>query len=275
MINVFIGRDRAEDIAWHVLAHSLVRRSSEPLALTAIGNSTLPKKVWWRERGPHDSTEFSNARFAIPALMGYRGWAVFMDCDMVCDADIAELWEQRDERYAVMVVKHDYRPKTDTKFLGQEQSRYARKNWSSLMLINCGHSSCSELTPDYINVASGLDLHRFDWCWDEEVGSISGLWNVLVTEGGRLEHPEPMPEDCDIKLLHYTVGGLWHGYGNRADAWMPEFSSLLAGSNPCADLVAEYGNGLSFAGAYKVRNEAKANLGSKANGQGHAATRPN
>ena len=94
MIPVFIGYDRRETVAYHVLAHSLLKHATVPLAITPIGNDTLPKGRWWRERGPHDSTDFSNARFMVPALMGYRGWAIFMDCDMVALGDIAELFEQ-------------------------------------------------------------------------------------------------------------------------------------------------------------------------------------
>ena len=88
MIPIFIGHDSREILAWHVLAHSIIRRSSEPGSITPIGNAVTHKPVWWREKGQHDTTEFSNARFAVPALMGYQGWAMFMDCDMLCLADI-------------------------------------------------------------------------------------------------------------------------------------------------------------------------------------------
>ena len=60
-----------------------------------------------------------------------------MDCDMLVLDDIAKLWELRDERYAVQVVKHDHVPKEDVKFLGEMQTKYEKKNWSSVMLINC------------------------------------------------------------------------------------------------------------------------------------------
>ena len=252
MIPIFIGRDKREDIAWHVLAHSLITRSSIPLALTAVGNDTVHPWLWWRERGEKDSTDFSNARFIVPALMNFGGWAIFMDCDMVCLGDIADLWAQRDDRYAVMVVKHQHTPAEQTKFLGATQSAYQRKNWSSLMMFNCSHNACWELLPNYVNTAHGLDLHGFKWCKDKEIGEIKGLWNVLVAQG--YQHPEPVLDKNDIKLLHYTLGGGWHGYEpDGGEYWKQEFEALLAANNPCANVRlhnTEPGR-LSFAGCYQ------------------------
>ena len=59
------------------------------------------------------------------------------------------------------------------KFLGEVHSAYPKKNWSSLMLLNC--SRCTKLTPDYVNTATGLELHRFHWLeGDHEIGAIKG-----------------------------------------------------------------------------------------------------
>jgi hypothetical protein len=236
MIPVFIGWDARETIAWHVLAHSLITNSSEPLALTPIGNDTLPRSVWWRGRGLHDSTDFSNARFLVPALQNFTGWAVFMDCDMVGKADLAKLWAQRDERYAVMCVKHNHVPRETTKFLGAAQSTYSRKNWSSLMLLNCAHPAA--LTIQEANTLPGLDLHGFQWCEDDEIGELKGLWNVLVTP--ELQHPEPIKEPEEADLLHFTLGGPWHGYDPQgAEIWASAFCDLLGRRNPalCASVT--------------------------------------
>ena len=65
------------------------------------------------------------------------------------------------------------------KFLGEVQSAYPKKNWSSLMLLNCGR--CTALTPEYVNTATGLDLHRFHWlAGDHEIGALPERWNHLV-----------------------------------------------------------------------------------------------
>ena len=129
--------------------------------------------------------------------MNYQGWALFMDCDMLMKADIAELWRLRDDKYAVQVCKHDYIPKSATKFLGQTQTVYPKKNWSSFMLMNC--KKCTTLTPDYVNKASGLELHQFKWLETEDlIGDLPLEWNWLA------EEYEPKE---DVKNIHYTEGG--------------------------------------------------------------------
>ena len=80
---------------------------------------------------------------------------------MLVRGDIAELFALADERYAVMVCQHDYTPRDEIKFLERTQSRYAKKNWSSVMLLN--NARCRALTPDYVQAATGLDLHQFKW----------------------------------------------------------------------------------------------------------------
>lgn len=180
MIKLFLGYDTRETVAWHVAAHSVIRRTTEPLAITPIGNSTLPKSIWWRERGPYDSTEFSNARFLVPYLCDYQGLAIFADCDTLWLTDISGLIAGIDPHKAVSVVKHQYTPTESTKFLGQVQTRYRRKNWSSLMVFNCAHPACRNLVPERVNKIDGIYLHGFGWCLDDDIGSLPESWNHLV-----------------------------------------------------------------------------------------------
>ena len=105
------------------------------------------------------STDFSFSRFLVPHLMNFKGWAIFMDCDMLCQDDISELWSQKDENYSVMCGKHNHKPSEKTKFLGEPQTSYQKK-LDSLMLMNCANVN---LNINYVNTASGLDLHRFNW----------------------------------------------------------------------------------------------------------------
>jgi hypothetical protein len=125
----------------------------------------------------------------VPALCGYEGWAIFADAsDMVCRADIAELWALRDERYAVQVVKHDYRTKHHRKYVGTEMEcanlDYPRKNWSSLILWNCGHPQNRILTPENVREWSGQQLHGFGWLPDDLIGALPIEWNWLAQEHG-------------------------------------------------------------------------------------------
>lgn len=198
-IRICIGFDPRETVAYHVLVHSLLARASQPLAITPIALEHLGA-VFTRPRDPLQSTDFAFARFLTPWLAGYTGWSVFMDCDMLAEADIAELWALRDPRHAVQVVKHDHCPREQHKFLGHAQTRYAKKNWSSVMLFN--NARCGALTPAYVNRASGLELHQFAWLANEAlIGALPARWNFLVGYDD--------PASCRPALLHFTSGGPW------------------------------------------------------------------
>ena len=221
LIRIFIGFDPRETVAFHVLSQSIHERASRPVAITPLVLSQL-EGLMWRERNPLQSTAFSFSRFLTPYLAGYRGWAVFMDCDMLVLDDIAALWDLRDERYAVQVVKHDHRPPEDTKFLGQPQTQYEKKNWSSVMLFNCAR--CTALTPDYVNTASGLELHRFHWLGDDGlIGELPQKWNHLVG------YNETVPAS-GLCNLHYTTGGPYfddYRDSDYADEWFAARDAML------------------------------------------------
>jgi hypothetical protein len=220
-IRMFVGYDPREIAPWNVLAHSVHVRASRPVSITPLMLSQLGD-LMWRERNPLQSTDFSFSRFLVPYLCGFQGWAIFTDCDMLFLDDVANLWDLRDDRYAVMCVKHDHKPREETKFLGARQTGYEKKNWSSVMLYNC--AKCTALTPEYVNTASGLDLHRFQWLDDEElIGEIPHRWNHLV------DYDPPLPVD-EISNLHFTIGGPYfneyRGCG-YADLWWGERQDML------------------------------------------------
>lgn len=193
---IFIGFDSKEVVAYHVLSQSIVEHASMPVMLSPIVLSNL-RDIFTRERNALQSTEFSFSRFLVPYLSGYAGWSLFLDCDMLMRADIAELWALCDDRYAVMCVQHDYQPKVETKFLGQVQTKYEKKNWSSVMLFN--NARCRALTPDFVNTATGLQLHQFKWLeGDAAIGPLPPAWNWLVNE---------YDYDPAAKNVHFTDGG--------------------------------------------------------------------
>jgi hypothetical protein len=220
VIRVFIGFDPREAIAFSVLAHSIHVRASEPVSVTPLMLSEL-QGVFTRERHPLQSTDFAFSRFLTPFLSGYEGWSIFMDCDMLVLDDIANLWRLRDERCAVMVVKHDHQPRESVKFLDQPQTPYPKKNWSSVMLFN--NARCRALTPEYVNTASGLELHQFKWVSHEGlIGELPRTWNHLVG------YYRPTP---GASLVHYTLGGPYfdeYRDCEYAAEWRQELARVLA-----------------------------------------------
>ncbi len=196
MIPVFIGYDPREAIAFSVLSHSIQRRASVPVAIAPLMLSQL-SRILTRQRHPLQSTDFSFSRFLTPYLSGFEGWSLFMDCDMLMLDDLEPLGTMRDDRYAVRVIKHDHVPKETVKFLGEPQSRYEKKNWSSVILFN--NAQCRALTPEYVNRASGLELHQFKWLADDgRIGGLPERWNHLVGYSAPRR---------DAALVHYTLGG--------------------------------------------------------------------
>ncbi|HEY7744408.1 MAG TPA: glycosyltransferase [Burkholderiales bacterium] len=226
MIPVFIGYDPREAVAYSVLAHSIQARASRPVSVAPLMLSQL-KGVLTRERHPLQSTDFSFSRFLTPHLSGYSGWSVFMDCDMLMLEDIARLWALRDDRYAVMVVKHHHVPRETVKFLGEPQTKYEKKNWSSVMLFN--NARCGALTPDYVNRASGLELHQFKWLANDElIGALPERWNHLVGYNAPRK---------DAALVHFTLGGpYFEDYRSceYAKEWLAERDAMLRVATPVA-----------------------------------------
>ena len=172
----------------------MLEKTSIPVTFSPLVLSSLAD---YSEEHKDGSNAFIYSRFLVPHLMGYKGWAIFADGDMVCNADIAELYELRDDSKAVMVVKHDYQTKFPIKYLGNKNEDYPRKNWSSLMLWNCEHPANRILTPGYIEASTGATLHRFNHLQDDEIGQLPIAWNWLSEE-------YPFKNNC--KLYHYTVG---------------------------------------------------------------------
>lgn len=144
------------------------------------------------------STEFAISRFLVPAI-AQMGWAVFMDCDVLVRTNVARLFPDLDERYAVYCVKHRHQPAQGVKMDGQVQAQYGRKNWSSMMVFNCNHPANIALDLDMVNSLPGRDLHRFCWLKDEEIGELPPEWNYLVGE-------THLPEGVQPKIVHHTNG---------------------------------------------------------------------
>lgn len=231
--HIYIGYDEREDEAYRVARHSIESRASVPVLVTPLHlnlvNRILPPPVhkdgqmWCIESGAPQSTEFARSRFVIPKFHR-SGWVLFMDCDVLVLADVAELFALADDRYAVQVVKHEHNDGTDIKMDGQAQTYYERKNWSSVILWNCSHQGHHRLTDMRLNCWPGRDLHAFKWLNDDEIGGLPKEWNHLVGVS-------PTKDELRASLLHYTLGGPWFGPefadGYAAEMWLWERDSMM------------------------------------------------
>jgi lipopolysaccharide biosynthesis glycosyltransferase len=194
MIPIFVGYDPREAIAYHVCANSIIRHSSHPVSFNPLALNIMRD---YEEQHTDGSNHFIYSRFLVPHLMQYKGWAIFIDGDMLLRDDINNLWELRDESKAVMVVKHNYKTKLSEKYLGAKNEDYPRKNWSSVILWNCSHPANAGVTPQFVQSATGAQVHRFTWLDDSLIGELPAEWNWLPDEFGA---------NPNAKLLHYTLG---------------------------------------------------------------------
>ena len=217
---IYIGWDSREPEAYDVARFSLLRRASIPVEVHPIKvDELIACGVYSRDKDPLASTEFTYSRFFTPMLAGFKGWALFCDCDFLFLQDIAGLAKYAQGPKAVHCVHHDYTPKETTKMDGAVQTSYPRKNWSSLMLFNCEHPSVvKNLTPENINRQTGAYLHRMQWAADNEIGEVPVIWNWL-------EGWNEKPRTGTPGAVHFTRGGPWFENWQNVDygdLWLAE-----------------------------------------------------
>lgn len=233
--SIWVGFDPREVAAFAVCKQSIRRHLSEHIPIYGLVLDNLKERglyrrpterrlnsegrwqIWDEISGAPCATEFSISRFLVPHL-AKSGWALFMDCDMLARADLVDLFDLADDSKAVMCVKHNHNPASTVKMDGQAQTRYARKNWSSVCLFNCDHPANKSLTVDLVNTAPGRDLHAFTWLADCDIGELPPEWNWLAGHSAT---------DIDPKIVHHTDGSpCMAGYESVpfADEWRAELN---------------------------------------------------
>jgi hypothetical protein len=220
MFRIFIGWDSRFPEPADVLAYSLRKHSSIELDIRYL---KLPELRLNRGYDPLASTEYTYSRFLAPYLCNYQGHALYLDSDMLCLADIAEIAKFDLNGLALRVYKHNHRPSAAVKMNGAVQSAYPRKNWSSMMLLNCDRLTL--WTKDVVETASGAYLHRFQDIPDNQIGELPKTWNTLDAM------------DDATCLIHWTSGGPWLAEMrncSHANAWLKardEMRALAAEQN--------------------------------------------
>ncbi len=219
-INLIIGFDQRESVAYHVFSQSVIENTSTPVSIMPLAKNLIHN---YEEAHSDRSNDFIYTRFLTPYLNNFSGWAIFADGDMICQADLKELWDLRDESKAVLVVKHNYQTKNFEKYLGNINENYPRKNWSSLILWNCAHPKHKILTPEFVARETGKYLHRFSWLDDDDIGDLPLEWNWLAIE---------YPVNLKAKVIHYTLGTpCFKDYANESmsDVWKKNYLRVNEG----------------------------------------------
>jgi lipopolysaccharide biosynthesis glycosyltransferase len=204
MIKVFIGYDPRQAVSYNVCQHSILIRTTRPVAIIPLVIETLPiKRV--------GLTPFTWTRFLVPYLSKYEGISIFLDADIILQHDISELVDRVNKLSingsipAVSVVK------SMQKF-----------EWASMMVFNCEHPDNRKLTPEYIEKTNDK-LHMISWT--ECVGEISAEWNHLVG----YDKPWDGNNDKKVNLIHYTQGvPAWHETSDCefSEEWRKELSYI-------------------------------------------------
>jgi len=193
-LDVYVGYDPRESIAYHVCVNSIIRHASVPVRITPLALNNLSSI--YKEPHTDATNQFVYARFLVPYLNGFKGQALFVDGDMIFKDDVAKLFALLRSDMDVAVCKHDYKTKYPIKYFGNVNADYPRKNWSSVVLWNCGHSAHQVLTPEFVADKPGSYLHRFSWVKDERIQALPLEWNWLVDE---YDHND------EAKNLHFTI----------------------------------------------------------------------
>lgn len=218
-VKLFIGYDPREAIGFHCFLNSVIEQSSARIEALPLDSKGLPQ----------GSNTFTTSRFLVPWLCGFEGHAIFVDgCDMLAQADLAELDALFDPQYAVQVVKReDYESRHDRKYIGTlmecPQTNYHRKNWASVMLINCEHFKWAAFNPESIAGTNVLDLLQLNAFRDEEIGALPNEWNRLVDE-----YDDP----AGAKILHWSNGVPAFAHYQTAPAADRWFAGLYKMLNP-------------------------------------------
>lgn len=216
---VMIGYDSREKAAYDTCKYSIEKNTFSKPEIIPLVHKELRRQGWfsrpWMTNaydgnmtdlvdGRPFSTEFSHTRFLVPSLCKYEGWALFMDCDMVFDDDIKNLFALCDDKYAAMCVKHIHRPDTGTKMDGCIQQAYPRKNWSSFVLFNNAHPANRILTPELVSTKPGGWLHAFTWLRVDQIGALPDTYNWI--EGVSKANVKP-------SVIHFSEDAPWWNSG--------------------------------------------------------------
>lgn len=219
-LNIFIGYDERQDLAYRVCKNSIEQSASRPVTIYPLKHRELReigllKREWKIQSDGHTvdlgdgrpfSTNFAFSRFLVPAYSKYLGTrgsdvSIFVDSDFVFLRDLYQLLDEVDiSEKPVWCVHHDYKPSNAVKMDNQVQVNYNKKLWSSFMVFNMQHPSCGPSIGD-VNEKHGSWLHGFEWLKsNDQIGQLHEGWNTIPG------HTDKRIKQNDIRAIHFTEG---------------------------------------------------------------------
>ena len=185
-VRIFVGcaanHEDAESQA--VLEWSLRKRATLPIEITwmRLSHDTTSPFCGWRT--DDWATPFSGFRWAVPALCGFAGKGIYMDSDVILQADIAELWTQELAPTKVVLAKGKTASwRYCVSLFDCERAKRWLPSLEQLRTDPASHRSCIRVFRNNPNI----------------VQAFSGNWNCL--DGEDYESLD----DPDIKLIHYSA----------------------------------------------------------------------
>lgn len=215
-IRVFIGSGEASLVERKVLIYSLQKHTQRELDIYVLNgthnaierNNEAPLLAPMSLKVKYQNvTEFSLYRYLIPQLCDHQGRAIYLDSDMVCLTDIAELFETE-------LHKNDFIAKRETE-----------DTWGlSVMLIDCDRCRfdlekyCAEIEQGFYNYFDFNQMNnRFLRYHSFSIAELNPNWNQFDFY------------NSETKLIHYTnlytqpwkarkhrFGELWFQYFREA-----------------------------------------------------------
>ncbi len=218
-VRVFIGSGEASLLERKTLIHSLRKHTRRELDIyvfngthNAIEHNDEPPVLanMSLEIKYRNYTEFSNYRWLIPSICNHQGRAIFLDSDMVCLADIGELFDAEMEGCAMLAKAEAYKGK---------------QSWGmSNILFDC--AKCHfDLEAIFHEVDAGLftntEFHQMAPAFlakhPFKLGKIDPNWNSFdhVDEKTKLIHYTNLRTQ-PWKFAGHTHEELWFRYFNEA-----------------------------------------------------------
>lgn len=179
MIKLFVGcAPNGEDAeSQMVLEYTARKHTSMPLDIVWMKISNDPSSYWHGWDTKLWSTPFSGFRWGIPEFCDFQGQAIYMDSDMIINADLAELWNAPFEK--------------NKSIMGKGGWRFCVAKW------NCDRAGHHVMPVSRLKSIPEFHSRMFNYFSVREnlVQLFDRQWNNFDGENDNLS---------DIKILHYT-----------------------------------------------------------------------